>query len=192
MKRKEGLLLLAVLLVLGMTAAGCSQKKEASAPVEKPVTASKGVDMQEGKWKITNTIEMQGMPAGMMKPQTITTTTCLSQQDYVPKDTAQKDCTMKDLTVDGNTVNWEILLQKLQRQGQNHLCWQHIRRSNGDDDERRWQRDECKDDYEGKISRPLHAVGLSIIREREPAKALFKKKSSTRSLQVLRPGEEFL
>ena len=109
MKRKKGLLLLVVLLVIGMTAAGCNQKKEASAPVEKPADASKGVDMQEGKWKITNTIEMQGMPAGMMKPQTITTTTCLSQQDYVPKDTTQKDCTMKDLKVDGNTVNWEIL-----------------------------------------------------------------------------------
>ncbi|MFZ2197684.1 MAG: DUF3617 family protein [Thermodesulfovibrionales bacterium] len=117
MKRKEGLLLLVVLLVLGMTATGCSQKKEASAPVEKPVSASKGVDMQEGKWKITNTIEMQGMPAGMMKPQTITTTTCLSQQDYVPKDTAQKDCTMKDLKVDGNTVNWEILCKNSSGKG---------------------------------------------------------------------------
>jgi hypothetical protein len=117
MKRKEGLLLLVVLLVLGMAAAGCSQKKEASAPVEKPEAASKGVNMQEGKWKITNTIEMQGMPSGMMKPQTITTTTCLSQQDYVPKDTTQKDCTMKDLKVDGNTVSWEILCKNSSGKG---------------------------------------------------------------------------
>ena len=117
MKRKEGLLLLVVLLVIGMTAAGCSQKKETSAPVEKSIAASKGVDLQEGKWKITNTIDMQGMPAGMMKPQIITTTTCLSQQDYVPKDNTQKDCTMKDLKVDGNTVNWEILCKNSSGKG---------------------------------------------------------------------------
>jgi hypothetical protein len=62
--------------------------------------------MQEGKWEITNTIEMKGMPAGMMKPHTVTT--CLSQKDSVPKDTQQKDCTMKDVKVEGNTVNWEV------------------------------------------------------------------------------------
>jgi len=117
MKRKEGLVLLVVLLVLGMAVAGCSQKKEASAPSEKPAAAPKGVNMQEGKWKITNTIEMQGMPAGMMKPQTITTTTCLSQNDYVPKDNAQKDCTMKDLKVEGNTVNWEMLCKNSSGKG---------------------------------------------------------------------------
>jgi len=116
MKSKEGLLLLVVLLVFGLAMAGCSQKKEASAPgeqsgsapVEKPAAAApKSVNMQEGKWEITNTFEMQGMPAGMMKPHTMTT--CLSQKDYVPKDTGQKDCTMKDIKVDGNTVNWEVL-----------------------------------------------------------------------------------
>ncbi len=62
--------------------------------------------MQEGKWEITNTMEMKGMPAGMMKPHTMTT--CLSQKDSVPKDTQQKDCTMKDVKVEGNTVNWEM------------------------------------------------------------------------------------
>ena len=110
MKRKKGLKLLVVLLVIGLAMAGCSQKKEASAPAEaeKPAAAApKGVNMQEGKWEITNTFEMQGMPAGMMKPHTMTT--CLSQKDYVPKDTGQKDCTMKDIKVDGNTVNWEML-----------------------------------------------------------------------------------
>ncbi len=117
MKRKEGLLFLVVLLVFGLAIAGCSQKKETSAPAEKPAAATKGVNMQEGKWKITNTIEMQGMPAGMMKPQIITTTTCLSQKDYVPKDTAQKDCTMKDLKVEGDTVDWEILCKNSSGKG---------------------------------------------------------------------------
>ena len=121
MKRKEGLLLLVVLLVLGLAMAGCSQKKEASAPAEKPAAATpekaaqKGVNMQEGKWEITSTMEMKGMPAGMAKPHTMTT--CLSQKDYVPKDTEQKDCTMKDLKVEGNTVNWEMLCKNSSGKG---------------------------------------------------------------------------
>jgi len=115
MKRKEGLLLLVVLLVLGLAMAGCSQKKETSAPAEKPVAAPKGVNMQEGKWEITNTLEMQGMPAGMAKPHTFTT--CLSQKDYVPKDNEQKNCTMKDLKVEGNTVNWEMLCKNSSGKG---------------------------------------------------------------------------
>ena len=110
MKRKEGLLLLMVMLFFALAMAGCSQKKEASAPAEaeKPAAAApKSVNMQEGKWEITNTMEMKGMPAGMMKPHTMTT--CLSQKDYVPKDTGEKDCSMKDVKVDGNTVNWEVI-----------------------------------------------------------------------------------
>lgn len=114
MKHKEGLLLLVVLLVLGMAGAGC-QKKETAAPVEKPAAAPKGVNLQEGKWEITNTINMQGMPAAMMKPHTMTA--CLSQKDYVPKDTQQKDCTMKDLNVDGNTVSWEMLCKNSSGKG---------------------------------------------------------------------------
>ena len=106
MKQKEKLLLLVALLIFGLAMA-CSQKKEASAPGEKPAVASKGVNMQEGKWEITNTMEMQGMPAGMVKPHTFTT--CLSQKDYVPKDTEQKDCSMKEMKIDGNTVNWEVV-----------------------------------------------------------------------------------
>ena len=106
MTRTAGLLLLLVLLVSGLLIAGCGKKQEATGPAEKPA-AMKGVNMQEGKWEITSTFEMQGMPAGMMKPQTFTT--CLKQNDYVPKDEGQKDCSMKDVKVDGNTVTWEVV-----------------------------------------------------------------------------------
>lgn len=105
MTRTAGLLLL-VLLVSGLMIAGCGKKQEAAGPVEKPA-AMKGVNMQEGKWEITSTFDMHGMPAGMMKPQTFTT--CLKQNDYVPKDEGQKDCSMKDIKVDGNTVTWEVV-----------------------------------------------------------------------------------
>ena len=106
MTSTKGLLLLLVLLVSGLMIAGCGKKQEAPAPAEKPA-AMKGVNMQEGKWEITSTFEMQGMPAGMKKPQTFTT--CLKQNDYVPKDEGQKDCSMKDVKVDGNTVTWEVV-----------------------------------------------------------------------------------
>ncbi len=96
-----------VLLVLGLMVGGCGKKEETtSAPPEKPA-AVKGVNMQEGKWEITSTFEMEGMPAGMMQPQTFTT--CLKQNDYVPRDEEQKDCSMKNVTIDGDTVSWEVV-----------------------------------------------------------------------------------
>jgi len=106
MRRTAGSLLLLVMFVFGLMAVGCGKKQEAPSQPEKPAV-SKGVNMQEGKWEITTTFEMQGMPAGMMKPQTFAT--CLKQNDYVPKDQEQKDCTMKDVRVDGDTVTWEIV-----------------------------------------------------------------------------------
>ena len=107
MKRTKGLLAVVVLVALGLIMAGCGKKPEGSAPAEKPAAAVKGVNMKEGKWEITSTVEMKGMPAGMMKPQTFTT--CLKQTDYVPKNADQKDCTMKDVNVSGNTVSWEAV-----------------------------------------------------------------------------------
>ena len=106
MIRTSGSLLLLVLLVLGLMVAGCGKKQEATAPGEKPASV-KGPNMQEGKWEITSTFEMEGMPAGMMKPQAFIT--CLKQNDNVPKGEEQKDCTTKDVTVDGDTVTWEIV-----------------------------------------------------------------------------------
>lgn len=106
MRRTTGLFLLLVLSVSGLMVAGCGKKQGADAPAEKPAV-TKAVNMQEGKWEITSTFEMQGMPAGMMKPQTFTA--CLKQNDYVPKDEGQKDCSMKDVKVNGNTVTWEVV-----------------------------------------------------------------------------------
>lgn len=105
MKRMAGLCMVLALMLSGMVASGCSKKQEASAPAEKPAAAP-AVNMQEGKWEITSSLEMQGMPAGMMKPQTFTS--CLSQKDYVPKGSDQKDCEMKGVRIDGSTVSWEV------------------------------------------------------------------------------------
>lgn len=107
MKMTRRLMAVVVLTAMGLIMAGCGKKQEASAPAEKPAAAVKGVNMKEGKWEITSTVEMKGMPAGMMKPQTFTT--CLKQTDYVPKNADQKDCTMKDVNVSGSTVSWEAV-----------------------------------------------------------------------------------
>lgn len=107
MKLKKGLSAVVVLVAIGLIMAGCSKKPEGSAPAEKPAAAVKGVNMKEGKWEITSTMEMKGMPAGMTPPQTFTA--CLKQTDYVPKNAEQKDCTMKDVNVSGNTVSWEAV-----------------------------------------------------------------------------------
>jgi len=107
MKRAVGFFALVLVpVVFVLMAAGCSKKEEGGQPATKPA-ASQAVNMQEGKWEITTTFDMEGMPAGMMKPQTFTT--CLSQKDYVPKDKEQKDCTMQDVKVDGNTVSWSVV-----------------------------------------------------------------------------------
>jgi len=115
MKHTKGLFAVVVLVGLGLIVAGCSKKPEGSAPAEKPAAAVKGVNMKEGKWEITTIVDMQGMPAGMMKPQTFTT--CLKQTDYVPKNTDQKDCTMKDVNVSGNTVSWEAVCKEASGKG---------------------------------------------------------------------------
>ncbi len=85
---------------------GCSKKEEPRQPEPKPAAAP-SFNMQEGKWEITTTFEMPGMPAGAMKPQTFNA--CLSPKDYVPADKEQKDCTMRDVKVEGNTVTWSVV-----------------------------------------------------------------------------------
>lgn len=115
MKITKGLSAVVVLVAMGLIMAGCGKKPEGSAPAEKPAAAMKGVNMKEGKWEITSTVEMKGMPAGMMPPQTFTT--CLKQTDYVPKNADQKDCTMKDVNVSGNTVIWEVVCKESSGKG---------------------------------------------------------------------------
>ncbi len=106
-------MLLAFLLTFGLTA-GCGKKEGSSSTAGTAV--SKGVNMQEGKWEITTTFEMPGMPAGAMKPQTHTA--CLSKKDYVPKDTQQQsDCTMKDSKINGDTVTWDVVCKSSSSKG---------------------------------------------------------------------------
>ncbi|MBN1256010.1 MAG: DUF3617 domain-containing protein [Deltaproteobacteria bacterium] len=60
--------------------------------------------MNPGKWEITTTTEMEGMP-----PQTQTHTQCISADNMIPmSEDANQECQVTDLTTQGNTVSWRI------------------------------------------------------------------------------------
>lgn len=119
MKNRLWFLTLVVVLVFSLSMIGCSRKKEseapsASAPETKPAVAS--VNMNEGQWEITTTVDMPGMPAEAMKPHTVTT--CLSKSDYVPNANPEKsDCKMVNQKIDGNTVSWNVVCKETSGKG---------------------------------------------------------------------------
>ncbi len=106
MKQFRIALFVAVILTSCLLLSGCGDKPKDGTPT--PTASSPKINMQDGQWEITTTTEMQGMPAGMMKPYTFTT--CLTQKDPVAK---QKDmpaeCKMQDLKTVGNTVSWAMV-----------------------------------------------------------------------------------
>lgn len=107
MKRNALFIAAAVFAVLALLAAGCGDKPKDGGQAPAPTASTPKMNMQEGQWEITTTAEMQGMPAGMMKPHTFTT--CLSQKDPIAKGKEQTDCKMQDLKTVGNTVSWTIV-----------------------------------------------------------------------------------
>ena len=113
MTRSAGLFAVIVLAVFALMVAGCGNKAKDSAQAPAPSPAK--VNMQEGQWEITTTMEMPGMPAGAMKPHTVTT--CLTQKDPVSKVDEKNDCKMQDLTTVGNTVSWKIVCPEATSKG---------------------------------------------------------------------------
>ena len=73
-----------------------------------------GLDFKPGMYKITSSVEMPGMPAGSVPPQTITQ--CLTELDPVPnKDVSGQPCNIKDMNQKGNTITWKM---ECEQQGQ--------------------------------------------------------------------------
>lgn len=66
-------------------------------------------NISDGLWETTMTIEMPGMPAGMMQP--FTYTSCITQKDTVPQK-KESGCTMSDVKTVGNTVFWKVKCEK--------------------------------------------------------------------------------
>ncbi len=109
MKRHAGFLLVSALMACLLILTGCEQKPKAAS------STSPAINMQDGLWEITTTVEMAGVPAGMIKPQTFTT--CLSKSDYVPKTPKETDCTIKDVKTEGNTVTWTVVCKDASMKG---------------------------------------------------------------------------
>ncbi len=66
-----------------------------------PVSAQ----MNPGKWKITTTTEMAGMP-----PQSVTHTQCTTPDDLIPmSQDASQECQISDIKKQDNTVSWKIV-----------------------------------------------------------------------------------
>jgi hypothetical protein len=67
-------------------------------------TVFSGPNMREGKWEITTTTEMPGLPVAMPG---VTYTHCLTNKDMVPqKQEKNQDCKITDTKISGNTVTW--------------------------------------------------------------------------------------
>ena len=109
MKRLAGFFLVSALMACLLILTGCEQKPKAAS------STSPAINMQDGLWEITTTVEMAGVPAGMIKPQTFTT--CLSKSDYVPKTPKETDCTIKDVKTEGNTVTWTVVCKDATMKG---------------------------------------------------------------------------
>ena len=67
---------------------------------------ARALDMNPGKYEITVTMEMKGMPAGMPAQ---TMVQCLTEQDPVPNASADaQGCKVKDMNSRGNTVTYTM------------------------------------------------------------------------------------
>lgn len=68
--------------------------------------AGSGVDIEEGKWEITVTTEVAGMP---MKMPPTTFTQCIKKDEPVPhQEQPNQKCKMSDIKTEGNTVSWTM------------------------------------------------------------------------------------
>ena len=70
-------------------------------------TSALALDLNPGKYSITSTVQMPGMPAGAIPPQTISQ--CITEQDPIPRnDASNQDCKIKNMKETNNTVTWEM------------------------------------------------------------------------------------
>ena len=94
---KKIAVIIAVALVASMLVlAGCESKPKPAA-----------INMNDGLWEITVTMDMPNIPPEAKRP--FTSTTCLTKNDLVPKPKteAESKCEMKNKSIVGNTVTWE-------------------------------------------------------------------------------------
>jgi len=65
-----------------------------------------GLDLQDGKYKITSKVEMPGMP---MQMPPVTVTQCLTNKDPLPnQSTSGQQCNVTEMKTEGKTVSWKM------------------------------------------------------------------------------------
>lgn len=89
-----------ILMCIAILFLGCSQKKESGKKIE-------GINMKEGKWEITITMQATGKMPFQMPPQTFTQ--CITKENYVPqKFESNQDCRILKKEIKGDTVSWTV------------------------------------------------------------------------------------
>jgi hypothetical protein len=72
-------------------------------------TALAEPDFIPGKWEVTTTTEMVGVPgmAGMVPP--VTHTQCLTKGELVPRSgQSSEECNISDIKINGDSVSWKM------------------------------------------------------------------------------------
>ncbi len=65
------------------------------------------LDFKDGKYEITSSVDMPGMPAGAIPPQV--TTECMTNKDLIPgKDVVGQECKITKTKQSGDTITWEM------------------------------------------------------------------------------------
>lgn len=74
-----------------------------------PTFAADATHVKPGKWQVTMTMDMPGMP---MKMPPMTFTNCITKEQaenpQPPKSQKDKNCEVTDYKRDGNTVTWTV------------------------------------------------------------------------------------
>lgn len=68
-------------------------------------TFASQINIKEGQWEITTTMEIAGMPHKMPG---MTFTECLTNNDIIPQGTPEDGCTITDQHIDGNTAYYAM------------------------------------------------------------------------------------
>ena len=73
-------------------------------------TAFADPDFNPGKWEVTTTTEMVGVPgmAGMVPP--VTHTQCMTKGELVPQsEQSSKECKISDIKTAGDSISWKMI-----------------------------------------------------------------------------------
>jgi hypothetical protein len=90
-----------------------------------PTFAAEGKSpMKPGKWQITITMDMPGMP---MKMPPMTFTNCITKEQaenpQPPKAKQNDDCKVSDYKMDGNVVTWSMKCEKQNMTGEGKITF---------------------------------------------------------------------